>query len=63
VFDFTGQGGAAAFLDAMEPDKLQKLLDKGGWKSGKGKLAKELDSDPALVGAVMIASVNGDSQC
>jgi hypothetical protein len=56
VFDFAEYGGAAAYLAAMEPDKLQRLMGKGGWKQGKGKPAKLLDSDPALVGASTVTT-------
>jgi hypothetical protein len=49
VFDFTKYGGAASYLNAMDTAKLQQLLRKAGWKKGKGKLAKLLDNDPALV--------------
>lgn len=49
IFDFTSHGGAAAYLAAMDPAKLQQLLSKSSRNIGKGRLAKMLDDDPTFV--------------
>jgi hypothetical protein len=49
VFDFAGNGGAAAYISSMDTRLVDGLLRQSGWKGGAAELAAKLDSDPTLV--------------
>ena len=47
--DFSADGGAEAFLQRMEPAKLDRILSNSNFHSQRAELGKMLDQDPDMV--------------